>query len=62
MSQILLGKNRSNPEVGILLVESRDVRFCTKRTFRASDHCPLSGVKQTSLPHRKMSAYDAKRT
>ena len=24
--------------------------------------CPLLGVKRTSLPHRKMSAYDPKRT
>ena len=26
------------------------------------DQCPLLGVKRTSLPHRKMSAYDPKRT
>ena len=27
-----------------------------------SHQCPLSGVNRTSLPHRKMSAYDPKRT
>jgi hypothetical protein len=29
---------------------------------RNSRECPLSGVKRTSLPHRKMSANDPKRT
>ena len=37
-----------------LLVQSRHSKL--GRT------CPLSGVKRTSLPHRKMSAYDPKRT
>ena len=27
----------------------------------ATGQCPLSGEKRTSLPHRKMSAYDPKR-
>jgi hypothetical protein len=49
MSQILLGKNRSNPEVGILLVESHDVRFCTKRTFRSQRSLSAFGVKRCFL-------------
>ena len=34
----------------------------TRRGQWRTDECPLSGVKRTSLPHRKMSANDSKRT
>jgi hypothetical protein len=30
--------------------------------YRRAAECPLSGVKRTWLPHRKMSANDPKRT
>ena len=47
----LLGRADEVIEVGfLLLVQSEH--------SRAADQCPLLGVKQTSLPHRKSSRYD----
>ena len=40
-----------------------DVRYWHKADIEvAPDQCPLSGVKRTLLLHRKMSAFNPKRT
>jgi hypothetical protein len=40
-----------------------DVRYWHLAAIRlARSECPLLGVERTSLPHRKMSAFDPKRT
>ena len=56
------GPTRLGDPIAIFLLH------CTSPLLAQSGHglvhctCPLSGVKRTSLPHRKMSANDPKRT
>jgi hypothetical protein len=38
------------------------MRRMRRGSWRVQTECPLSGVKRTLLPHRKMSAFDPKRT
>ena len=46
-------------ELSVALPRQRYRDICVDPS---GSECPLSGVKRTSFPHRKMSAYDPKRT
>jgi hypothetical protein len=43
-------------------ISGRKLKRPAAQTTQPVQQCPLSGAKRTSLPHRKMSAYDPKRT
>ena len=45
-----------------MICSARAFQLLALSDIRETAACPLSGVKRTSLPHRKMSANDPKRT